>query len=254
MRKLIALVAVVLWLTGCQSAPRDTVTQFSTIDAVLAGAYDGQMSLGELRRHGDFGIGTFHALDGEMILLDGVFYQVRADGVVARPEDSVLTPFASVVSLRPECVTLIAQATDFAAFRARTDAAVPNLNNFCAVKAVGRFSSVKVRSVPAQKKPYPPLVEVTKNQSVFTARDIRGTLVGFRTPDFGKGVNVPGYHIHFLSEDRAFGGHVLDFTMEEGSIQLDYCPKLFLILPEAGDFGKINLGVDRTMELEKAEK
>lgn len=241
-------------LLGCQSAPRDTVTQFSTIDAILAGDYDGHVTLGELRKHGDFGIGTFNALDGELVLLDGVFYQVRGDGVVTRPDDFVTSPFASVVSLHPDREVRVTQPTDFAALQKLTDAAIPNLNNFCAVKVVGRFSSVKIRSVPAQKKPYPPLVEVTKNQSVFMGENISGTLVGFRTPDFGKGVNVPGYHIHFLSDDRAVGGHVLDFKMEEGTIYLDYCSKLALILPESGDFGKINLGVDRSKELEKAEK
>ena len=253
--KRLTLLAVALAaLVGCQSAPRDTVTQFSTIDAVLAGDYDGHVTLRELRRHGDFGIGTFDALDGEMVLLDGVFYQVRADGVVSRPPDSATSPFASVVSFHPDREVRIAQPTDFAALRGLVDAAIPNLNNFCAVKVVGRFASVKVRSVPAQKKPYPPLVEVTKNQPVFVGEHISGTLIGFRTPDFGKGVNVPGYHVHFLSDDRAVGGHVLDFKLEEGTVYLDYCSKLALILPEGGDFGKINLGVDRSKELEKAEK
>ncbi len=254
MKRLAVLALLFVGLLGCHSAPKDTVTQFSTIDAILAGAYEGRMTLAELRRYGDHGIGTFDALDGEMILLDGLFYQVRGDGRVLRPDDSLTTPFASVVALRPDRALPVVAPLNFAAFRLNVDAAIPNANNFCAVKAVGRFSSVKVRSVPPQTKPYPPLVEVTKSQPVFTAADVEGVLVGFRTPEFGKGINVPGYHLHFISGDRSFGGHVLEFVMERGTIELDYCPRLALILPETSDFGKVNLSLDRAAELEKAEK
>jgi acetolactate decarboxylase len=31
----------------------------------------------ELLRHGDFGLGTFNRLDGEMLVNDGVCYQLR---------------------------------------------------------------------------------------------------------------------------------------------------------------------------------
>ena len=48
--------------------------------ALLDGIYDGEMTIGELLGKGNFGIGTFDALDGEMIILDGVCYQLRGDG------------------------------------------------------------------------------------------------------------------------------------------------------------------------------
>jgi len=82
--RVIALVAVFLPVAacGCSSAPvyRDVVFQASTLDALMTCAYDGQMTCGALRRHGDLGLGTLDALDGEMAVLDGMIYRVRSDG------------------------------------------------------------------------------------------------------------------------------------------------------------------------------
>ena len=87
---------------------------------------------------------------------------------------------------------------------------------FYAVMIQGEFSYVKTRSVPAQEKPYPPLAEVTKNQPTFEFTDVTGTMVGFRCPPYVTGINVPGYHLHFLTDDRTAGGHLLEFTVAPG--------------------------------------
>lgn len=246
---------VVLIVTGCRTAPRDTITQVSTIDAILAGAYDGQMPLRELLRHGDFGIGTFYGLDGEMVLLDGDVRQVRADGKVYAPQLSLATPFACVVRFTPDIVMPASQGTDFQGLEAMVNKAVPNANIFCAVKLHGRFSAMRARSVPAQKKPYPPLVEVTKHQPVFNLDDIRGTLVGFRSPVFVKGIGVPGYHIHFISDTLDAGGHVLGFTLEQGVVEIDICNRFLMILPEDETaLSGVDLDRDRSGELEEAER
>ena len=136
------------------------------------------------------------------------------------------------------------------------DALVPQQNRFCAFRLHGEFSEVKTRSVPAQHKPYPPLVEVTKNQPVFTLFKVRGTLVGFRSPAFVKGVNVPGYHLHFLADDLSGGGHVLEIELDHGILEVDSTHEwLHLYLPtESTSFAKAELTKDRTSELNAAEK
>jgi acetolactate decarboxylase len=135
------------------------------------------------------------------------------------------------------------------------DRTLDNSNVFYAIKVTGRFSYIKTRSVPAQKKPYPPLTAVTQNQPTFEMRNVSGTLVGFRLPAFVKGINVPGYHVHFLSDDGRFGGHLLDFSLVEGEAQIAACRQLLLMLPEDNSiFGQIDLSVDRSQDLEKAEK
>ena len=258
MRKTIAalcLICVVFAIGSCCPCQRNTITQISTIDAILAGAYDGQMTCEELISYGDLGIGTFDRLDGEMILVDGKLYQVRYDGTVCSSPTGLTTPFASVAKFRSDIRTTVKRGTDFHGLETILNEAVPNMNVFCAVKVQGFFSAMKTRSVPPQEKPYPPLTEVTKDQPVFILRNVSGTIVGFRSPPYVKGINVPGYHLHFISEDAKSGGHVLEFILEKGTAEIDICNRLLMILPQGdSDFGRIDLSCDRSKDLEESER
>jgi acetolactate decarboxylase len=242
-------------LAGCVAPPRDTLFQTSTIDALLAGVYDGDLPCRELLDHGDFGIGTFDRLDGEMIVLGGVVHQVRADGRVYAPDLATTTPFAAVCRFRPERVSAWDSPADFAEAGRRIDAAAPNSNAFCAIRITGRFRTMKTRSVPAQGKPYRPLKEVTATQPQFAMEDVEGTVVGFRCPPFVTGINVPGYHLHFLSADRTRGGHILAFELERGTCELDVLDSLFLRLPAASTgFAGTDLSRNRSGELKAVER
>ena len=134
------------------------------------------------------------------------------------------------------------------------DLNLPSENLFYAVRVDGDFSYIKARSVPKQEKPYPKLADAVSTQSVFEFENISGTLVGFRAPEYVKGVNVPGYHLHFITEDRSAGGHVLDFEMENGDAGLDITNAFFMELPTSGDFYNVKLGQDLQAEMEKVEK
>lgn len=234
------------------------ITQVATIDSLLAGVYDGETTLEELSRYGNFGIGTFQGLDGEMVLLDGEFYQVKADGGVHRPELRVTTPFASVAPFptrTKNIVTQIVEPMDFEALCEKIDALAPNPNVPVLVKLNGRFSNVRTRSVPAQEKPYPPLVEVTRHQPEFELGTLAGDVVGFRLPQYVRGINVPGYHLHFLCENRKRGGHLLQLRMDSGTIELSEVHRFEVLLPKSvTDFAAVDLSRDRSEELEKVEK
>jgi len=248
------IVLSLLLLTGCATAPKNTLTQVSTIDALLAGAYDGQMPTGQLLRYGDFGIGTFDALEGEMIVLDGTVYQALADGTVRTMPLDTTTPFACVSSFWPDMTTCLHGAHSKETFQKAADELAPDQNLFLAVQFDGHFTSMKVRSVPKQEKPYPPLAEVTEHQSVFEYTGVSGTLLGFRSPSFAKGINVPGWHLHFISDDKTKAGHILDFTAAGGNLQLDVCNRFYMILPDQGQFAALDLSKDRSEELKKVEK
>ncbi len=257
-RRISVFLALVLAVVavGCRTPHAGTVTQVCTIDALLAGAYDGTVSCRELRRYGDFGIGTFAALDGEMILVDGEFFQVRADGRVYQPPLSTTTPFACVTRFTPAWREEITEPLDMAGLEELINETVPQANRFCAFMVRGEFRQIRTRSVPAQTKPYPPLLDVTRNQPVFELQAQSGVLVGFRSPDFVKGVNVPGFHIHYLADDLSSGGHVLAFELTEGTLELDARhPWLKVLLPAAGtDFDAADLTKDRSLELHAVEK
>jgi acetolactate decarboxylase len=236
-------------------AGRETLTQVSTIDALMAGVYDGVMSCGQLKGYGDFGIGTFEALDGEMVILEEQIYQIKADGVAYLAPDSLEVPFAAVTFFDSDREETIASDTDYSGFQTLVDEIIPSKNIFVAIKLEGNFSFVKTRSVPRQEKPYPVLADVTAKQSVFEFNNVSGTIVGFRCPQYVNGVNVPGYHLHFLTSDRKAGGHVLDFTIKQAVTSVDYTSEFLMILPGAeSDFHKLDLSQDKQSELEKVEK
>lgn len=241
-------------LAGCAGTSRDALYQVSTIDALLAGDYDGDASLASLRRHGDFGIGTYDNLDGEMVLLDGTFYQVKADGRVHAPDPRSETPFAVVCAFRPERTFAVPQGADLAAVENALDREAPNPNLFCAIRIDGTFRTMRTRSVPAQQRPFPPLKDVTPTQPTFDMENVTGTLVGFRCPPFVAGVNVPGYHLHFLSHDAARGGHVLACELVTGTAQVDVLDRFEMRLPHTADFADANLAADRQGELKRVEK
>ena len=242
-------------LSGWGCATGNRLTQTSTIDALLAGVYDGEMSCGELLGHGDFGIGTFDHLDGEMVVLDGTIYQVKIDGRVYQPSKNLKTPFAGVCFFASDQEVTLEPGRNYDDLKALLDEILPNQNLFVAVKSEGLFKRMKVRSVPAQSKPYQPLAQVIKDQKIFELEDVAGTIVGFRSPPFVKGINVPGYHVHFLDRKLQAGGHILDFEILSGICQLDTLNLFTLILPTASDsLAKVDLSKDRSPDLEKVER
>ncbi len=251
---LILLLATSVAVPNMAGAGQDTLTQISTIDALMTGVYDGDTTLASLKEKGDFGLGTFNTLDGEMILLDGRFYRVTATGTVEQPDHATKTPFAAVTFFEPDLTFPLDKGLNFEQLTARTDRLLPTLNVFYALKITGTFQIVTTRSVPSQKKPYKPLSEVVKTQPVFTMRNIEGTIVGFRCPSYVKGINVSGYHLHFLTADRKAGGHVLDFKVEKATMELDETREFLLILPSDKAFFSADLATDREKELKAVEK
>jgi acetolactate decarboxylase len=234
---------------------RETLYQVSTIDALLQGVFDGILPVGDLKKNGDFGIGTFDALDGEMIVLDGIVYQATADGRVQQVPDSLTTPFATVTYFDRDFVITTAFPMNISSFSSVMEDGLPSRNMIYAVRMHSTFPAMKVRSIPAQSKPYPTLAEAALDQSVYTYTNTTGTVVGFYTPVFFTGLNVAGYHLHFISDDLQTGGHILDFTMPaNATVDYDVTPGFFMLLPTSGPFTGVDLSQNLSEELSKIEK
>jgi acetolactate decarboxylase len=250
------LFVLLIFLLGCSGEKEEeksqAVIQVSTIDALMTGVYDGITTLSDLTEWGNFGIGTFNALNGEMVFFDGVFYQVKADGKIYRPADTTKTPFATVTFFEPESRYNLA-GLSFPELKLMIDSLIPSANLFYAIHAKGTFTSIKTRSVPAQEKPYPQLVDVAAKQPEFETGPVRGNLLGFYGPPFVSGMNVPGYHLHFISDDLQFGGHVLEFELSEGVLAIDQINQFRLICPDDDDFLDADLTGDMSEELEEVE-
>ncbi|WP_211206983.1 acetolactate decarboxylase [Thiothrix nivea] len=220
------------------------LTQVSTLDALMGGVYDGETTLAQLKQYGNLGLGTFNTLDGEMVVVDGHVYQARADGKVNEPPDSTQTPFAAVTFFQAGKTRPAATGLDFARLQQTLDSQLPSKNLFYAFRLEGRFQSIKVRSVPRQSRPYPILPDVVKKQAVFDLENVEGVLVGFRSPAFAKGLNAPGYHLHFLSKDKQAGGHVLDFVTDKVEVATQPIHDFRMLLPQDQDFYTATLPFD----------
>ena len=213
--------------------------QSSTLSALLDGAYEGDTTFAELARRGDLGIGTLNGCDGEMIAVDGRFLRADASGSVSEVPAEARTPFAVVTFFEGRHRFAAAPGADFDGLCATIDARGGAEAIVHAIRIDGRFESVHCRSVPKQSKPYRPLAEVIADQRTFEFRAIEGAIVGFRFPNLGLGVGVPGFHLHFVSADRRRGGHVLDCRVgaEPARIEVDDLADLHVETPPGVEIG-----------------
>ena len=252
-----ALLLIVLGLGAAPVSAGDggRLFQYSTLGALLGGLYDGELTFGELAGQGDFGLGTLNRLDGEMVALDGTFYRVGTDGRPHRLADDARTPFAVVTRFRADRTAPLPAGLSLAALTAHIDGLIANRNVPQAIRIDGTFPTLKLRSVPAQTPPYRKLAEVIEDQVVFSLSDADGTLVGFRMPAYFAGLNVPGFHFHFLSRDRSRGGHVLGLEAGSGTIALAPLADVSLRLPDAvPGFAALDLAGDTAADTDKVER
>jgi len=254
--RLLALALCLIWLgcAACAGAAEGVLYQVSTLNALLQGIYDGPTTVGTLLAHGDFGLGTFTHLDGEMVVLDGTCYQVRSDGQVVAMPDTATTPFAAVTTFTTDLSFPVRGPLTLAELEKVIDDKLPTLNLFYALKITSDFDLLRTRSVPRQEPPYLPLATVVQHQSIFEMHDVQGTIVALRSPAFVAGINVPGYHLHFLRADKQAGGHVLDGVIKSGVVDIEVLPTFTLALPSDPAFAAADLTTDNPAEVHAVEK
>jgi acetolactate decarboxylase len=229
--------------------------QASTIGALLEGAYDGDLSFAELAEHGDLGLGTLNALDGEMIALDGRFYRADVDGAVSEVDPATRTPFAVVTGFEATFDAEIEGPLEHEELLDCLDELIPDGTASCAIRLDGRFALINARSVPRQNPPYRPLTEVVAGQHVFELTDLAGTMLGFRFPEYLEGIEVSGFHLHFISEDRSRGGHVLGSRCDETlRVRLDPASDLHVELPPGVELADPDLAAATHAAVELVER
>ena len=231
-----------------------TLFQASTVSALLDGAYDGDLSFGELAGQGDTGLGTLNALDGEMIALDGRFFRADAHGRISEIPPSSRTPFAVVGWFEPDLEFELSGVSGFGDLVTALEQRLPPGIPAVAVRIDGEFRSVTARSVPRQVPPYRPLAEVVADQNVFELPAGAGTLVGFRFPDYSEGIEIAGYHLHFIDHERKRGGHVLEVEIESAFVKAETGSDLHIELPPGMDLGSPGLARDTHAAIERAER
>lgn len=231
------------------------IYQTSLMSALIAGVYDGSTTVKQLLDHGDFGLGTFDHLDGELIAFDKDVFQLKEDGTANQATMDQKTPFAVMTYFKPQIELPITESMGRDQVHKLIDQLVPSDNLFCAVRIDGTYEYVRTRTVPRQDPPYRPMLDVVKEQPTFSFRQMQGVIAGFRSPQYTTGINVPGYHEHFINNERTGGGHIQDYRISSGFLQIGVVSKLIIDLPTTEQFLDADLArKDIRQAIEKTEK
>jgi acetolactate decarboxylase len=241
-----------MWVPVMAEQVQHTLYQVSTATALVEGIYKGAVQLATLREHGNLGLGTFEGLDGEMVVVDAHFFQVRSDASVREAPDNVLIAFAAVTAFSPDKSVTLENCPDLSFLTSRFDTLRQTDNFFYALRVDGTFEYIHARAMRRTKEGLP-LLQAAAVQPEFEFNNVAGTLVGFWTPEYAKALNVPGYHLHFISEDRTRGGHLLQCRGRNLRLQIQREGDYHVVLPETDDFLKADLRRDPSAALAKAE-
>ena len=250
---IISCILISLW--GFSNLPKErknirinSIFQYSTLSALLEGIYDGELTVGELKKQGNFGLGTFNALDGELILLDGKCYKATSDFKIQPMSDTVKVPFAAICNFSSDTTIKITHPIRIKDLENKLDSLIGKPNLIYGCKITGKFDSISIRSVPKQEKPYKRLIEAYKKQGVITYLDQQGVLLGYKFPTYLKEVNLDDYHFHFLSSDKTKGGHLLNCTLISGEVSVAFIHNYTLQLPD-NDFFNHAIFTNKKSEL-----
>lgn len=220
------------------------VFQVATIGAIMRGVYDSEYSYRALMKHGSQGIGTFSQLDGEMIALDGEYFQIKSDGRVSKVRPEQTTPFAEVVDFKPTGALHIESLHSLPALRDKVATQFENKNVPYAFRIDGEFNAITMRSLRKQSPPYVDLVAAAKVQAIFQLEHLKGTIIGFWFPNYFAGIAAPGFHMHFINLAHTIGGHVLSLDLSCAKLSFAPLYSMKLQLPTSKMFAAADLTQD----------
>lgn len=217
----------------------DMFYHYSVWYAFVNKIFDGNLTAKELKTKGDIGLGSYDRLDGELIMLDGVLYRATEDGKVTEAKDTDKIVYANAAFFDTEKTFKIAKIENYASLRAKINEQLPSKNLFYAFKIHGDFKKMKCGGLHKQEKPFKNGLDVLiPNRPIFERENFKGTMVGFFCPEFIGDINVKAYHLHFVSDDKKFAGHVMEFEAENLEVEIDLINKYQFDLPTTDEFLK----------------
>lgn len=206
---------------GSTSPQGRTLFQTHELGALLAGGYSiTGVTLRDVLKYGDFGLGTFRDYEGgEMVLIGGRFFSCKSPWLVTEPSLDTETPFAMVTRFNPDRSIFVKDIPHYEALKNEIDSRLkldPSLHY--AAQIQGTFESLSMQCVQNPQVPNLPFAQVTQFEG--TLDGVKATLAGFRVGDISSSINKPGYHFHGVADEGSFGGHVLAMRIVEATISV----------------------------------
>jgi len=215
--------------------------QYGITEAFLSGLFHGKLPVSDFKKNGDFGIAAPNMVDGEVIMYKGKVYQTKSNGVTAEMPDTAKLPLAFACFFKPDTCFTITNASSQADAFAQIDGHLHNKNAIYAIRITGLISKLKTRAFyPVSSEPFPAIATLIANQKIFNMSEVKGTLFGLRVPNYWTGINIAGYHLHYIGEDFKTGGHVVDFTPEDVLVEIAVIREVNIRVPQDSAFINYN--------------
>jgi acetolactate decarboxylase len=212
----------------------------SVTKALFENVLNSNKTIEYVKGHGDFGIGTIEALDGELIVLDGKAYTVRGDGVACKISDKSKTPITIITHFKKD-IEIKSENINFLEFQNIINGTLPSQNLLYSIKVQGTFINVKLRGIDKQIKPYLPISEIIKKGITHDYTELKGVLVGFKIPNYLENISVPGFHFHFIDNTYRKGGHLYYSDFKIIHIEIGVFHNFIVELDDSTDFYNANI-------------
>ncbi|TCV19544.1 alpha-acetolactate decarboxylase [Sphingobacterium alimentarium] len=242
-------------ITATAQTKHNVLYNYGIIDAFIGGLYKGSLPIKDLKLKGDFGIGAPDMLNGELTMLNGKAYQTKATGETVVLDNDHKTSFSTVTFFRADTVFYVNNATEQKDLLEIIANRLTNKNAMYAIKITGDFSNVRTRAFPPVKEePFPVLSTILDRQQFFDIQNTAGTLVGYHLPEYLNGIQMSGFHLHFLSANTKQGGHVLGFKGQNLKIEIAELKSFELEAPTTKDFQNFQFRKKHNEDLERVEQ
>jgi alpha-acetolactate decarboxylase len=236
------------------STNQNHLYQFGFADYLLSGNYSGITPISGIKAKGTFGIGAPDNINGEITFEDGKTFLTTSTGQTSEISDTTKLALAVVTEFDKDFEISLSQQEKGQLINS-LDEILNDKNGMYAVKITGTFLRVKTRAFPAvTENPAPATASILDRQKFFELENVKGSLIGFKLPSYLGGLNIVGYHFHFLSEDKTKGGHVVDFKVENVEVEVDVLNGFEAELPQTKDFRDYDFGKDMELEIKKVER
>lgn len=235
-----------------------TIFQVSTLQALALGYSRKVVTVGELMKHGEAGLGTFEDVNGEMIAIDGKCFRAMEDGTVEQSHDERGVPFAEVAYMDGCREFELSGDYDMQKLKDELNNRIEEdfgLNSMHVIQISGTFEKIYARSEAPYRSHHVSLKEMLETtQKSFEFSQISGSLVGVYYPDYMDGINAAGWHLHFVNNERTKGGHVYEIKMKQGKVRLVKKSRIEIQLPKDAAFDTYALKNASDKEIKQVEQ
>lgn len=229
------------------------IYQFSSIGALMSGYFKPGQDIYPTCSCSSIGLGCSELVNAEVTVLNGAVYTATAEQKIQLEKAPFCVPFYQISDFNDYAEHEVSDINQDNLADIVKQHIVLN-NNFVAVRIKAKFDAVKLRR-PYASDQVRDVKEISGNQQVSEYKDVSGCLLGFWTPEIFGRLSVPGFHLHFLSDDTSISGHVLSYAASVATLQLEEKYSIEITNPRNSEFAHLDINLESLDQMiEQVEK